>query len=102
MLERKLVKDSTKTTQEALIATKSERLRAEKCWLKVDGGVVLYGSRNLNGSLFKASIEPILPKEVTEVHTAVADCSLLQLYHERRGHQDKRLIKNMLQKELST
>ncbi|GFU40104.1 retrovirus-related Pol polyprotein from transposon TNT 1-94 [Trichonephila clavipes] len=71
-----------------------------KCWLKVNDDVVLYGSRNVNGSLFKANFEPILPKEMIEVHTVIADSSLLQLYHERWGHQDKRHIRNMLEKEL--
>ncbi|GFW45990.1 retrovirus-related Pol polyprotein from transposon TNT 1-94 [Trichonephila clavipes] len=71
-----------------------------ECWLKVNDDVVLYGSRNVNGSLFKANFEPILPKEIIEVHTVIADSSLLQLYHERWGHQDKRHIRNMLEKEL--
>ncbi|GFW78095.1 retrovirus-related Pol polyprotein from transposon TNT 1-94 [Trichonephila clavipes] len=55
-------------------------------WLKVNSDVVLYGSRSVNGSLFKANFEPILPKEMLEVHTVVADSSLLQLYHERWSH----------------
>ncbi|GFT49467.1 copia protein [Trichonephila clavipes] len=71
-----------------------------ECWLKVNDDVVLYGSRNVNGSLFKANFEPILPKEMIEVHTVIADSSLLQLYHERWGYQDKRHIRNMLEKEL--
>ncbi|GFX73994.1 integrase core domain protein [Trichonephila clavipes] len=54
-----------------------------ECWLKVNDDVVLYGSRNVNGFLFKANFEPILPKEMIEVHTVIADSSLLQLYHER-------------------
>ncbi|GFV84632.1 retrovirus-related Pol polyprotein from transposon TNT 1-94 [Trichonephila clavipes] len=71
-----------------------------ECWLKVNDDVVLYGSRNVNGSLFEANFEPILPKEMIEVHTVIADSSLLQLYRERWGHQDKRHIRNMLEKEL--
>ncbi|GFV01871.1 copia protein [Trichonephila clavipes] len=35
-----------------------------------------------------------------EAHTVIVDSSLLQLYHERWGHQDKRHIRNMLEKEL--
>ncbi|GFT08329.1 hypothetical protein NPIL_378631 [Nephila pilipes] len=42
----------------------------------------------------KQVIEPILPKEVTDVHTVVVDSSLLQLYQERRGHRDKRYFRN--------
>ncbi|GFX63037.1 integrase core domain protein [Trichonephila clavipes] len=43
-----------------------------ECWLKVNDDVVLYGSRNVNGSLFKANFEPILPKEMIEVRTVIA------------------------------
>ncbi|GFY62591.1 integrase catalytic domain-containing protein [Trichonephila inaurata madagascariensis] len=67
-------------------------LTPTECWLKVNSDVVLNGSRSVNGSLFKANFEPILPKEMIEVHSVVADSSLLQLYHERWGHQDKRHI----------
>ncbi|GFX14036.1 retrovirus-related Pol polyprotein from transposon TNT 1-94 [Trichonephila clavipes] len=71
-----------------------------ECWLKVNCDVVLYGSRIVNGSLFKANIEQILLKEMTEVHTVVADSSLLQLYPVRWSHKDKRHIRNVLEKEL--
>ena len=71
-----------------------------KCWLKVNKQIVLYGSRSINGTLYKAAIEPILPRNMVEVRNAVVDSSLLQLYHERWGHQDKRHVKNILEKEL--
>ncbi|GFY49314.1 integrase catalytic domain-containing protein [Trichonephila inaurata madagascariensis] len=71
-----------------------------ECWLKVKDDVVLYGSRSVNGFLIKTNIEPILPKEMTEVYTVVADISFLHLYHEKWGFQDKRHIRNMLEKEL--
>ncbi|GFU78944.1 integrase core domain protein [Trichonephila clavipes] len=116
MFERNFTKveHSSKKSQEALIATKSERPKQEgkyksksrkedscnyckrkghwinrnlfsvlaaqdrnpnsefvstptECWLKVNDDVVLYVSRNVNGSLFKANFEPILPKEMIEV-----------------------------------
>ncbi|GFV95326.1 retrovirus-related Pol polyprotein from transposon TNT 1-94 [Trichonephila clavipes] len=70
-----------------------------KCWLKVNNNEVFYGSRSVNGSLFKTNFEPIFSKERI-VHTFVVDSSLLQLYHERWGHQYKRRIRNMLEKEL--
>ncbi|GBM55330.1 hypothetical protein AVEN_252698-1 [Araneus ventricosus] len=54
----------------------------------------------LHGNLFKADIEPIVSEKGAEVHTVMEDSFLLQLYHERWGHQDKRHIKDMLQKEL--
>lgn len=70
-----------------------------KCWLKVNEKVMVYGEREIGGSLFKAAIIPIVPK-AAEVNKAVADNSTLQLYHERWGHQDKRHIKALLEKEL--
>ena len=41
-----------------------------ECWLKVNNEIVLYGSCRVEGTLFKADIEPILPEKKTEVHTA--------------------------------
>ncbi|GFY39649.1 hypothetical protein TNIN_158771 [Trichonephila inaurata madagascariensis] len=60
---------------------------------------ILQLDNSVNGSLFKANVEPILPK-MTEVYTVVADSSLQQLYHKRCGHQNKHHIRNMLEKEL--
>ncbi|GFY41011.1 hypothetical protein TNIN_294871 [Trichonephila inaurata madagascariensis] len=51
--------------------------------LKVNSDVALYGFYSVNGSLFKANIEPILPIKMTEVHPVAVCSSLLQLYHER-------------------
>lgn len=59
-----------------------------KCWLKVNGKVMVYGEREIGGSLYKATIIPIVPK-VAEVNKAITENSTLQLYHERWGHQDK-------------
>ncbi|GFX44583.1 retrovirus-related Pol polyprotein from transposon TNT 1-94 [Trichonephila clavipes] len=71
-----------------------------ECWIKINSDLGLYGSCSVYGSLFKAKFEPILPKEMTEVHTFIADSYMLQLYYERWGHQDKRHIRNILEKEL--
>ncbi|GFS42454.1 retrovirus-related Pol polyprotein from transposon TNT 1-94 [Trichonephila inaurata madagascariensis] len=57
-----------------------------ECRLKVSGDVVLYRFHSVNGSLFKANIEPILTIKMT-VDSVVACSSLLQLYHERLGHK---------------
>ncbi|GBN88733.1 hypothetical protein AVEN_250004-1 [Araneus ventricosus] len=54
----------------------------------------------MDGTLFKADIEPIAPVKGVEVHTFMENNYLLQLYHERWGHQNKRHIKDMIQKEL--
>lgn len=60
-----------------------------KCWLKVNGKVMVYGEREIGGSLYKAAITPIMPN-VAEVNKAVSESLTLQLYFERWGHQDKR------------
>ena len=73
---------------------------ATDCWLEVDGKKVLYGNRELGGSLYKAAIEAISPKKRIEINAAVESSSVLQLYHERWGHQDKRHVQLMLEKEL--
>lgn len=43
----------------------------------------------------------IPPKESIEVNLATSDDSLLQLYHERWGHQDKRHVRSLLNCELN-
>lgn len=68
-----------------------------ECWLKVEDKIVLYGKREVNGSLFKATIKPM---KINNEINIVEGRSLLQLYHERWGHQDKRYVKKKLEKEL--
>lgn len=58
------------------------------------------GVRSANGTLYKANIEPVIRKETVRLNIAIADSSMLQLYHERWGHQDKRHVKEMLLNEL--
>lgn len=73
-----------------------------ECWLKVNNQVKIYGTRSINGTLYKAAIEPIFPDKVVEIECAESDSnksSLLQLYHNRWGHQDKRHIRNLLKEE---
>ncbi|KMQ84496.1 retrovirus-related pol polyprotein from transposon tnt 1-94, partial [Lasius niger] len=71
-----------------------------RCWLEVDGKTVLCGDRKVCGTLYKAAIKPITPEKKTEINAADTDSSTLQLYHERLGHQDKRHVKMLLEKEL--
>lgn len=74
-----------------------------ECCLEINGNPVLRGHREVGGTLFKADIVVINPSEIqepVEIKTAVSDKSILQLYHERWGHQDKCHVKNKLKKEL--
>lgn len=68
-------------------------------WLTVDGNIVVYGTRRANGTLYKAHIQAVL----SEVHVNVAtgDSSILQLYHERFGHQNKRHVQMVIKRELN-
>jgi len=56
-------------------------------------------AREQNGGLFKLVAKTIVPDECVEVN-AVSNGSLLQLYHERMGHQNKRHVKSVLKREL--
>jgi hypothetical protein len=42
-----------------------------------------------------------MPEQQIEINSVIVDDSTLQLYHERFGHQDKRHIKNILEKRVS-
>ncbi|GBO30829.1 Retrovirus-related Pol polyprotein from transposon TNT 1-94 [Araneus ventricosus] len=46
-------------------------------------------------------MEVLIPNNPIEVNLATSDDSLLQLYHERWGHQDKRHVKSLLNHELN-
>ena len=80
---------------------------ATKCRLKVCGKTVLSGAREVGGMLYKAAIEPIIPSIKEEVDVADSNSSMLQLNHERWGHQDKLALplqlplQEMLRKELN-
>ncbi|KPU81756.1 uncharacterized protein Dana_GF21660 [Drosophila ananassae] len=73
---------------------------ATECTLKINDKIVLVGARKVGGTLYRAAIEPILPERNVEVNVATSETSILQLYHERWGHQDKNHIKDMLKREM--
>ncbi|GBP12333.1 Retrovirus-related Pol polyprotein from transposon TNT 1-94 [Eumeta japonica] len=69
-----------------------------KCQFNLDGKKVLTGNREVNGCLYKANITPISP--FNGANAAVYKPSLLQLYHERWGHQNKEHVRYKLQRDL--
>ena len=73
----------------------------KNCCLKINGKIVLQGSRNIGGGLFKADMKPLIPEKQVDINMAVNDDKVLQLYHERWGHQDKQHIKSIIEKELN-
>lgn len=73
---------------------------AEECWLKINNKRVLYGTRNISGGLYKVHMKVLTPNNPVEVNVATTSDSILQLYHERWGHQNKRHIKNVLEQQM--
>lgn len=71
-----------------------------KCCFKINGVTVMEGFREQRGSLYKANIETIIPQCPPQINSVISNESLLQLYHERWGHQDKGHVKKKLEQEL--
>jgi hypothetical protein len=69
------------------------------CSLQVHGEKIVKGKHPTGGGLYKALIEPVMPERQIEINSVIVDDSTPQLYHERFGHQDKRYIRNILEKE---
>lgn len=67
------------------------------CNLNVDDKKVLVGVRDKNGGLFKLVASTVLPAK-PEVNV-VTDSDILQLYHERMGHQNKRHVSKVIEHE---
>ncbi|KFM58020.1 Retrovirus-related Pol polyprotein from transposon TNT 1-94, partial [Stegodyphus mimosarum] len=72
------------------------------CYLKIDGEIVPHGTRNAGGGLFKAAMKTLVPETHIDINVTENNESTLQLYHERWGHQDKRHVKAIVEKELNT
>lgn len=73
---------------------------ATKCCLSIQNKVVMQGTREVNGTLYESNLITLSPDSPTEINV-VSEQSLLQLYHERFGHQDKRHVKAVIEKELN-
>lgn len=69
-----------------------------RCYLKINNEVVLEGSRNRLGGLYKIKFQFLNTK--TEHLNSLSNTDLLQLYHERLAHQNKRHVKDWLSREL--
>lgn len=72
----------------------------ETCYLKVENKIVVIGSRCRNGGLYKLALRNVKPFKPVEVNLLSQNNNLLQLYHERMGHQNKRHVKALVQREL--
>lgn len=69
------------------------------CKLKIGQDIKLVGVRDRFGGLFKLLIRCIKPYSSAKVNIINKE-NLLQLYHERFGHQNKRHVKAIVDKEL--
>lgn len=70
----------------------------ETCSLLVNGKLALKGARQVGCGLYKVALRMLIPEKTTEVNMMSND-DLLQLYHERMGHQNKRHIKELVERE---
>lgn len=71
----------------------------EVCKLKIGQDVKLVGVCDRFGGLFKLRMRCTKPNSPAEVNMINKE-NLLQLYHERFGHQNKRHVKAIIDKEL--
>ena len=71
-----------------------------ECWLTVSGKVIVYGTRAVNGTLYRAHLQAVYSDVQVQVSVAADDSSTLQLYHERFGHQDRRHVQTVIKTEL--
>lgn len=74
--------------------------KTEICQLKVNKKVVLVGSRCRRGGLYRLNVDNIMPTKTIEVSLLTKDENLLQIYHERMGHQNKKHVKATVEREL--
>lgn len=69
----------------------------KKCKLDLNGETILCGHREPNGTLYRIDFRPVSANQCVSFSV---ENSKLQLYHERWGHQDKRHVKEKLEKEM--
>lgn len=70
-----------------------------ECKLEVDGQTKVIGTREKFGGLFKLKITCLKPN--LEVNQLTTSSTLLQIYHERFGHQNKNHVKKLIEKEFN-
>ena len=68
------------------------------CNLIVYDKKVIVGTREQNGGLFKLVAKTVVPPVSAKVNI-VSNGNLLQLYHERMGHPNKKHVKSVLKQE---
>lgn len=69
----------------------------KQCVVKVNGEAKVIGTRTIKGGLFKLELKCVAPKN-QEVNQLLKNP--LQVYHERLVHQNKRHVRQVIEKEL--
>lgn len=72
----------------------------ETCQLEVNGEVALMGYRCRQGGLYKLKVQNVKPSKPIEVNLLTNNENLLQVYHERMGHQNTKHVKATIEREL--
>lgn len=67
---------------------------------KVDNDVILVGVRKRFGGLYKLAVRSVKPTSTNEINVTGKE-NILQLFHERLGHQNKRHVKTLLDREFN-
>lgn len=72
-----------------------------ECKLDIGGATRVVGRRTPHGGLYKLDVKTVVPakKPAFEIN-AVTGSNMLQLYHERFAHQDKRHVIRVVKREL--
>lgn len=72
-----------------------------ECKLNLDSTTVVVGRRVPFGGLYKLDMKSVIPNKKTTIEVnALTGNNLLQIYHERFAHQDKRYVTGFLEREL--
>lgn len=72
--------------------------RVTSCIVKINGKVIVTGKRMRYGGLYKLDCKAITPTASINLTVAQKE-DKLQLYHERMGHQNKRHVKRLIERE---
>ncbi|KAJ0171987.1 hypothetical protein K1T71_012750 [Dendrolimus kikuchii] len=71
-----------------------------ECKLIENGKPCLIGHRKCNGGLYKLDLKAIIPTNHIQVNVVTSQEDLLQIYHERFGHQNPRHVRSLVKREL--
>ena len=80
--------------------TASFKSSSTECWLTINGNIAVYGTRRVNGTLYRVHMQAVQSDAQVQANVATDCSSTLQLYHERFGHQNRRHVQTVIKREL--